>query len=85
MIDITGKVQESVKDSGVNSGLCTVYVPHTTCGLTINENADPDVQRDILMTLDRLVPYDDPNFHHYEGNSAAHIKSGLLAFHRILL
>ena len=80
MIDITGKVQESVKESGVNSGLCTVYVPHTTCGLTINENADPDVQRDILMTLDRLVPYDDPNFHHYEGNSAAHIKSGLFGF-----
>jgi secondary thiamine-phosphate synthase enzyme len=60
----------------VVEGLCHLFVPHTTAGLAINENADPDVKRDLLMALDKLVP-DDPEFRHAEGNSAAHLKSVL--------
>ncbi len=74
VLDLTGEVARAVAQSGVVEGLCHLFVPHTTAGVTINENADPDVKRDILMALDKLVP-DDPEFRHAEGNSAAHIKS----------
>lgn len=74
VLDLTGEVARAVAESGVREGLCHLFVPHTTAGVTINENADPDVKRDILMALDKLVP-DDPAFRHAEGNSAAHIKS----------
>ena len=76
MIDITGLVAGAVAKSGVKSGLCCVYCPHTTAGLTIQENADPDVRADMLALLARLVPQ-DPSFRHAEGNSDAHIKSSL--------
>jgi len=69
MIDITSKVQQVVERSGVKSGICTVFVPHTTAGITINENADPDVVSDILTEINKIVPF--------EGNSAAHIKASL--------
>lgn len=75
-IDITPLVQEQVRNSGVTSGVCHLFVLHTTAGLTINEGADPAVQRDMLTCLDRLVPR-DPYFTHKEGNSDAHIKSTL--------
>lgn len=75
-IDITPLVREQVQNSGVTSGVCHLFVLHTTAGLTINEGADPAVQRDMLTCLNRLVPH-DPYFTHKEGNSDAHIKSTL--------
>ncbi|MCD6312141.1 MAG: YjbQ family protein [Elusimicrobia bacterium] len=76
LIDITGDVASAVKLSGVKEGTAFVFVPHTTAAVTINENADPDVKRDILMEMNKLVPFDD-GYSHAEGNSAAHIKSSL--------
>ena len=76
MIDITGRVAALVRTSGIRQGFCTVFVPHTTAAVTINENADPDVPRDILATLDRIVPLSG-GYRHAEGNSAAHIKASL--------
>lgn len=83
-IDITGQVQQAVKKSGVRNGLCIVYVPHTTAGLTVNENADPSVCRDILAALGRLVPRDDPDYRHAEGNSDSHVKSTLVGFSHVI-
>ncbi len=74
IIDLTAEVAEAVAANGLVEGLCHLFVPHTTAGLTVNENADPDVKRDLLMALGKLVP-DDPDFRHAEGNSAAHMKS----------
>ena len=74
MLDITADVQNAISSANAASGICTVFVPHTTAGVTINENADPSVQRDILAELNKIVPFDD-NYSHAEGNSAAHIKS----------
>ena len=68
MINITSEIQNAIKESGVNEGFCIVYCPHTTAGITINENADPDVVTDILFGLDKTFP-DRPEFRHYEGNS----------------
>jgi len=76
-IDITDDIQEAIKESGVKSGICYIYVPHTTAGVTINEGADPSVKRDILATLNRLIPFEG-DYQHMEGNSAAHIKSTLV-------
>lgn len=73
-IDITADVQQAVSESGVTDGICVVFVPHTTAGVTINENADPSVRRDILKELNKVVPFQD-DYTHLEGNSAAHIKS----------
>jgi secondary thiamine-phosphate synthase enzyme len=75
--DITSIVREAVKKSGVASGLCVVYCPHTTAGITINENADPDVARDLLYGLDKAFP-DRREFRHTEGNSAAHLKASCI-------
>ena len=77
MLDITSEVESMVKKSGVTSGVCYVFVPHTTAGITINENADPDVVRDIITGLDRIIPLHD-NYLHGEGNSPAHIKSSMV-------
>lgn len=77
MIDITRRVQEFVNQSGIQNGVCTVFIPHTTAAVTINEDADPDVSRDMLVALDKLIPWQD-NYHHQEGNSAAHLKSSLI-------
>ncbi len=73
-IDITEKVQEAVKEAGIVSGVCHLYVPHTTAAVTINEGADPSVQRDIQSLLTRLVPFEG-DYHHKEGNASAHIKA----------
>ncbi len=75
--NITSRVKRTLAESGVADGICVVYIPHTTCGVTINEAADPDVERDILMELNRMVPFDD-GYAHAEGNSAAHIKSSMM-------
>ena len=72
--NVTAKVAEAVGKSGVKDGLCIIYCPHTTAGITINENADPDVVRDLLLGLDKAFP-DRAEFRHMEGNSAAHLKS----------
>ena len=76
-IDITSQVQGAVSESGADSGICVVYVPHTTAGVTINENADPSVQKDILMALRKAVP-DSLSYSHSEGNSPGHVKSSLV-------
>lgn len=76
-IDITDKIHEVIKETGIVSGICYIYVPHTTAGVTINEGADPSVQRDIQNTLSRLVPY-EMNYSHREGNADAHIKSSIV-------
>ena len=76
-VDISSRVKRAAADSGVSEGICVVYIPHTTCGVTINEAADPDVQRDMLMELNKIVPLAD-GYAHGEGNSAAHIKSSMM-------
>ena len=77
LVDITGQVEAEVRRSEVKSGVCVVYVPHTTAAVTINENADPSVRADIVMTLHKSVP-DSLPYAHTEGNSPAHVKSSLV-------
>ena len=78
MHDITALVKQAVRESGIEEGLCTVYCPHTTAAITINENADPDVQHDLLFALaDAFGDSDRAEFRHIEGNSHAHLKSSL--------
>jgi secondary thiamine-phosphate synthase enzyme len=75
-IDVTGNVQQVVSREGVEEGVCYLFVPHTTAGITINENADPSVVRDIAMALSKLV--DPMSYEHVEGNSPAHVKSSMV-------
>lgn len=84
MIDITARVAAKVRESGIGQGTCHVFVPHTTAAVTINENADPDVPRDILMALDRIVPL-SAGYRHTEGNAAAHVKASLFGASQMLL
>jgi len=77
ILDITAQVQKVVGESGITEGLCCVFVPHTTAGVTINENADPSVKQDIVMELNKIIPFND-NYSHLEGNSAAHIKASII-------
>lgn len=77
MIDITSDIQEVVDEEDINNGLAVIYVPHTTAGVTINEGADPSLQRDIIENLKRIVP-ESGDYHHMEGNSDAHIKASLM-------
>jgi secondary thiamine-phosphate synthase enzyme len=76
-IDITSYIKSIIKSEAVSSGVIVIYVPHTTCGITINENADPDVKEDIKETLERLIPK-EMHYRHVEGNSHAHIKASLI-------
>ncbi|GIP38922.1 UPF0047 protein YugU [Paenibacillus sp. J31TS4] len=75
MIDITQEVRQAVQEAGLASGLAVVYCPHTTAGITIQENADPDVRHDLLMRLDEVYPWDHPRYRHAEGNTASHLKA----------
>ncbi len=84
MIDITAKVREAIDKSQLRSGFAVVFTPHTTAAVTINENADPDVVRDMTMELNRIIPFDD-GYRHAEGNSAAHIKSTLVGASETIL
>lgn len=77
ILDITREVEAAIRESGVREGVCFVWTLHTTCGVTVNENADPNVGRDIATRLAQLVPRDDPAYHHEEGNADAHIKTSL--------
>ena len=78
--EITREVQAVVAKSGVKRGHAIVYIPHTTAGVTINENADPTVRSDMLESLELMVPWEQPHFKHGEGNSAAHIKASMMGF-----
>jgi secondary thiamine-phosphate synthase enzyme len=78
VLDISGEVAAVVRESGVKEGLCVVFVPHTTAGVTINENADPDVKRDMVAKLEAMVPEREDYYRHGEGNSDAHIKTALV-------
>lgn len=84
-IDITPQIERLIPPTGPSSGTITCFVPHTTAGITINENADPDVRRDILYHLKKQIPQNDPNFRHSEGNSDAHIKASMMGFSLQLL
>ena len=77
-VEITGQVQQAVERLGATTGVCTVCVPHTTAGITINENADPDVVADMIYALDKAVPWSSPHYRHGEGNTAAHVKASLV-------
>ncbi len=77
LLDITPIIKDAVKSSGIDNGFCIVYVPHTTAGVTINENADPSVKEDMIRTLRKIVP-DSLKYTHAEGNSPAHIKASLI-------
>jgi secondary thiamine-phosphate synthase enzyme len=84
MIDITNQVRKILNERNIKSGICHVITPHTTAAITINENADPNVPRDIIMELDKVIPLND-NYRHIEGNSAAHIKSSLIGASEMVL
>jgi len=77
LVDVTERIEEVVKESKIKNGICFIYVPHTTCGILINENYDPSVVMDILNTYERIVPQNLP-YTHLEGNSPAHIKSTIV-------
>jgi len=85
MLDITSRVRLAVEQSGITNGDVIVYCPHTTAAITINENADPDVPHDILLTLNELIPHHRAGYRHCEGNSDAHCKSSLLGCSELVL
>lgn len=78
--DITAEVRQVVQVTGVAEGTALLYVPHTTCGITIQENADPGVQHDMLMVLRRIYPREDPGYRHIEDNSASHLQASTMGF-----
>ena len=84
IVDITKEVNHIIKKSNIKEGICIVYCPHTTAGITINENADPDVKKDILKKFSSLIP-EKENYSHSEGNSDAHIKSSILSNEKIII
>ncbi len=83
MVDITNDIKKLVSESGIREGLLIVYVPHTTAGVTINENADPSVKSDILMVLNKIIP-ENEKYRHLEGNSPAHLKSTLVGASQLI-
>lgn len=85
MINVTELVQKAVTDSGIKDGFAIISVPHTTAGLTINENTDPNVGRDMLRRLERVFPVNDPEDGHAEGNSAAHVKSSFMGTNQTII
>lgn len=85
IVDITGKVQEIIDQQDVRQGYAIIYCPHTTAGISINENADPDVKRDVLMRLNEMYPWEHPNDRHIEGNTAAHLKAMTVGTSQIVL
>lgn len=78
MVDITAQIRDDIKESGIQEGIAVVYCPHTTAGITINENADPDVVRDLIYGFEKVYPTMDKNYRHFEGNSHAHMKSSTM-------
>lgn len=84
LVDITKKVKKLVEDQSIKSGILVINIPHTTAGVTINENADPSVKKDIVNELNKVIPFND-NYNHLEGNSAAHIKSSIIGSDQIII
>ncbi len=84
MIDITRQVQDAVSRSGVSEGVCVVFLPHTTAGITINENSDPDFRIDFMKEISKIVPWED-DYLHTEGNAAAHLKASIMGFSETLI
>ncbi|HAM39172.1 MAG TPA: hypothetical protein DCP53_07260 [Elusimicrobia bacterium] len=84
-VNITDILQKLISKQKISDGTCIVFVPHTTAAITINENADPDVVKDILMMLDRKIPLRDSNYEHSEGNSSAHIKASVIGSSVIII
>lgn len=84
-VDITRDIEQVVREQAVTDGIVYVYCPHTTCGLTIQENADPGVQHDMLMLLNRLAPRTDAGYQHIEDNSASHLQASWMGFSQMLL
>jgi secondary thiamine-phosphate synthase enzyme len=82
-IDVTRSVQEAVKKTGVEDGICIIFIPHTTAAVTINENADPSVVQDIMMALNKIVPMKD-QYRHLEGNAPSHIKASLVGCSQVV-
>ena len=80
LVEITDQVARVVRESGVMAGVALLYVPHTTCGLTIQENADPGVQHDMLLLLRQIAPREDPRYRHIEDNSASHLQASAMGF-----
>ncbi len=78
MINVSSQIQDALRQSGLSEGIITVYCPHTTAAVTINENADPDVVHDILLTLEQIIPHHRTGYRHTEGNSDAHVKSSII-------
>lgn len=85
LVDITDQVRERLRESGIRDGICVVYSPHTTAGILINENCDPDVVRDTLWWMEQTVPKNYPRFRHGEGNSDSHIKTNMVGSSATLL
>lgn len=85
MIEVTTNIQNLVRNEGIDEGLAIVYCPHTTAGITINENADPDVVHDMLMRLDEVYPWEHPKYRHAEGNSASHLKASTVGSSQTIL
>lgn len=78
LVDVTDMVRREVRAAGIRDGIVTLFVPHTTAGITIQENADPDVVHDLLLALERAVPWQSRDYRHAEGNTAAHVKTSLV-------
>lgn len=85
MLDVTSQVQQAVREAGLTDGYVICFVPHTTAGITIQENADPDVVADMLWKLEQLVPQRESAYHHGEGNSDSHIKCSLVGMSQMVL
>jgi secondary thiamine-phosphate synthase enzyme len=84
LVDVTSDINQIIQESGIDQGLCLLFVPHTTAAVTINESADPSVKADMLMILNKIIPW-EANYRHLEGNSAAHIKSTLVGSSELIV
>lgn len=85
MVDITSYIKKDIKDSEITDGIVVVYCPHTTAGITVNENADPDVIKDLIYGFEKVYPSEDGNYKHFEGNSHAHLKSSTIGASQTLI
>lgn len=85
MVDITSYIKKDIKDSEIADGIVVVYCPHTTAGITVNENADPDVIKDLIYGFEKVYPSEDDNYKHFEGNSHAHLKSSTIGASQTLI
>ncbi|RSL32887.1 YjbQ family protein [Salibacterium salarium] len=85
MVDVTSEVERFIRQEGLENGTVIIYCPHTTAGITVNENADPDVKHDMLMRLDEVYPWEHPKYKHGEGNSASHLKASTVGTQQTII